>query len=344
MAFPITINTSGLTFPLFIIPGHSSDFQDGSLSPVVNLPAGPHSFQQASGYYADFQFEVTTAGTVDYDPKFDAFLSGRGTSTLTVGGFTIELDISALSHGLLPLIAGANDFLMPDTVHRLVLPPASFYSFVAGSGLVASFIFGVDLAGHVVIDPKYAGFAEGVGSQRLTIRGYPIRIDGRRLTHGLLPLMLRRNDDFLSQTEVHSLTLIPAESYGFQPGSGVVADMSFAVDLNGLLDYPASCDGFLSGRGSDRLTLLGYPVLVDATQADTDLIGLVDIAQNAQAPRFLLGVLLPAPGYRLQSQNGVFMNGFKLDRDGNVTVDPSVAGQMVVSTVPRVEVIGATPI
>jgi hypothetical protein len=343
MTFPITIDTSALTFPFFLIPGQS-DFQDGSTSPTILLPAGSYSFQQYSGYFADFQFEVTATGTLDYDPKFDTFLSGRGTSTLTVSGFAIAIDVTALSHGLLPMIAGSKDFLMPDTVHTLVLVPASFYGFQPGSGIVANFSFGVDLNGNVIIDPKYAGFADGAGSNRLTIRGYVIEIDGRRLTHGLLPLIARPNNDFLPQTAVNSLTLIPAESYGFQPGSGVVADMSFSVGLDGLVDYPTSCDGFLQGRGSNVLTLLGYPVLVDATQADSDLVGLADIGQKAQAPRFLLGVLLPTNGYRLQTVNGVFTQGFVLNRDGSVTVDAAAAGRLIVSTVPRIEVIGTTPI
>jgi hypothetical protein len=429
MAFAITIDTSALTFPLFLIPGQTPEFEDGALAPTLTLEAGTYSFQQASGYFGDFQFEVTPGGTLDYDAKFDAFLSGRGTDRLTVSGFTIDVDLTALSHGLLPMVAGVKDFLMPDQMHQLVLVPASFYGFHPGSGLVADFVFGVDLDGKVVIDPKYAGFADGVGtstltirgftievdltalshgllpmiagvkdflmpdqihqmvlipanfygfhpgsglvadfafgvdlngkividpkyagfadgagSDRLTIRGYVVQFDGRRLTHGLLPMVAIPSNDFLPKTTINSLTLIPCKFYGFQPGSGVVADMSFDLGVDGLIDYPANCDGFLQGRGSNLLTLLGYPVLVDATQADSDLVGLVDIGQNAQAPRFLLGVLLPAPGYRLQSTKGVFSQGFVLERSGAVTVDAAVAGRLVVSTVPRVEVIGATPI
>jgi hypothetical protein len=344
MAFPIAIDTSALTFPLFIIPEIPGDFQDGSLVPTVMLEVGTYSFQQASGYYTDFQFEVTPAGTLDYDEKFNLFLKGRGTTTLKVEGFAIEIDLTALSNGLLPIVAGANNFLMPDQIHQLVLVPASFYGFQPGSGIVADFVFGVDLNGKVVVDPKYVGFTSGGGSDRLTIQGYVIQMDGRRLTHGLLPLIARSNHDFLPKTSINSLTLIPCKSYGFQPGSGIVADMSFDVGLDGTIDYPADCDGFLQGRGSTLLTLLGYPVLVDATQADSDLVGLTDLSLFAQAPRFLLGVLLPAPGYRLQSAKGVFTQSFDLDRSGVVSVDAAAAGRLVVSSIARIEVIGSTPI
>jgi hypothetical protein len=341
--FPISIDTSALTFSSFLIPGQT-DFLDGAVSPTIMLPTGTYSFQQASGYFADFQFEVTPTGTLNYDVKFDTFLNGRDTSTLKINGFAITLDSTALSHGLYPIIAGNSSFLMPNTVHTLVLVPASFYNFQPGSGFIANFFFGVDLNGNVVVDSKFSGFAEGTGTNRLTIRGYVIQFDGRRLTHRLLPLIARPNNDFLPPTSINSLTLIPADGYGFQPGSGIVADMFFSVGLDGLVDYPISCDGFLQGRGSAVLTLLGYPVLIDATQADSDLVGLVDIGQNAQAPRFLLGVLLPCNSYRLQTRNGVFSKNFVLERNGRVTVDAAVAGRMVISTAPRVEVIGTTPI
>jgi hypothetical protein len=343
--FPITIDTSALAVTNFLIPEQlpPTDFQDGAVLPTVMLPAGTYSFQQDSGNIASFQFEVTATGTLDYSPQFDTFLSGRGTSTLKLNGFAITLDGTVLSHGL--LLLNTKDFLMPDRVHNLRLVPAPFYGFLAGSGVVANFAFQVDLDGNLVIDPKLAGFADGTGTNSLTIRGYVIQFDGRRLTHDLLPLINLIKNDFLPATAVNSLTLIPSDNYGFQPGSGIVADMSFSVGLDGLVDFPISCNGFLQGRGSALLVLLGYPVLVDATQADSDLVGLVDTGQQAQAPRFLLGVLLPsATGYRLQSVNGVFSQPFFLDRNGVVTVNTIAAGRMVISTIPRVEVIGATPI
>jgi hypothetical protein len=341
--FPIIIDTSELTFPWFTIPGHTP-FLDGSTSPTVNLPAGTYSFQQYSGYFADFQFRVTESGTVDYDTAFNDFLGGQGTSRLKVGGFAIEVDGTRLSHGLLPMMAGGGSFLMSDAVHRLVLVPASHYGFHPTSGVVASFEFGVDLRGNVVVGSAYSGFAEGAGTRRLTIRGYPIRVDGRMLTNGLYPMIPRLVSDFLPRTAVNTLTLIPAVNYGFQPGSGIVADMSYSVGLDGCLDYPASCDDFLRGRGGDTLTLLGYPVLVDARRADGDLVGLVDTMLRAQEPRFLLGVLLPCQHYRLQTVNGVFNHVFAVERDGTVRTDSAVAGRMVVNTVPRVEIRGWTPI
>jgi hypothetical protein len=63
----ISIDTSGLSFPSFLIPG-ISNFVDGSTSPppVFALPEDrEYAFQQASGYFADFRFRVTPEGVVD---------------------------------------------------------------------------------------------------------------------------------------------------------------------------------------------------------------------------------------------------------------------------------------
>jgi hypothetical protein len=341
----VHVDTSGLTFPLFTIPGQTPSFIDGSTSPppAVSLAPGSYSFQQASGYFCDFQFEVTAAGTIEYETTFDAFLGGRGGSTLVVGGFDVRLDGTALSHGLFPVIAGAGAFLMPDSVHDLKLVPASHYSLQPTSGVVATFEFAVDLSGKVRVAPLYSGFASGSGTTTLTISGYTINVDGRSLSHDLFPVIPRLSNDFLPRSGVSQLTLIPAAGYGLQPGSGIVADMLFSVGIDGLVDFPVSCDGFLGGRGSDTLIVNGYPVLVDASAADSDLLSIANVGLRADAPRYLFAVLVPAGGYQPQTAKGVFAHGFGVERDGTISVDPSTAGSYVVTTVPRLEIHGATP-
>ncbi len=348
--FPIAFDTSSLTYPMFLIPGIDTDFHNGAFAPTLQLPAGIYSFQQASGYFADFQFEVTPEGTVDYAGTLDAteggFLSGKGGATLKVNGFPVELDGTALSHGLVPMIAGSLSFLLPDTVHSLVLLPASHYGFYATSGVVAEFEFRVNLEGKVEIDPAFAGFAEVEGSHRLVLHGYPIQIDGRRLTNDLVPLLDPATP--LSRAIVNTLTLLPGAGYGLQPGSGLVADSWFEVTLDGTLQYSPSYDGFLEGRGSSTLTIFGYPVVVDARHADDELASLVDTGQRAQTPYMLFGVLLPCDRYRLQtltaSSDGIFTHTFRLSSNGTVTVDPSPVPGMVVSSAPAVGISGPTPI
>jgi hypothetical protein len=422
----IHIDTSQLTNPSFLIPGQTG-WINGATSPPVDLPAGTYHFQQVSGFYGDFTFEVKADGTIDYADAFAGFLGGRGTSTLVIRGFPVRIDGTALSHGLL-VIGISGVFLEPTSVHEIRLVPASAYSFQPGSGIVASLVFKVDLAGNVTIDPKYAGFASASGNtltiqgykiridatalshdllpigvdfsggflphtavneitlipaagygfqpgsgvvasfqytvdtsgqvvvapqyagfasasgNTLTIRGYTITIDGRSLSHDLLPISLAGyTGGFLSRSSTHSITIIPAAGYMFQPGSGIVADMAYSVGTDGTITYPATCSGFLSGQGTSTLVVRGYPVVVDATAADSDLLSLVNVAVNIEAHRYALAVLVPCHGYGLRTTNGIFAHGFSVERDGSVTFDPAVAGKLVASTIARLEIRGATP-
>lgn len=340
----VRIDTSALSFPLFLIPGHG-DFRDGS-APAghsIDLPPGTHHFQQISGTVADFTFEVTAAGTIDFDPGSDLFLDGRGTDTLRVLGFPVELDATALSHGLMFVIAGADGFLLPDQVHALTLVPTPSYSLQPTSGIVATFAFTLGRNGRVGIAPQFGGFADADNS-RLTISGYPVSIDGRNLSHDLLPVLPMPTGGSLARDVVHDLQLIPAVGYSFLAGSGVVGDFPITLGTDGALDFPSDCDGFLTGRGTSDLVVDGYPVLLDARHADSDLLAIADVGVPAQTVNLLLAVLVPAPNYLPQTASGVLGRGFAVARDGSVSADPAVSDVLRIGTVPRLEIIGEAPV
>ena len=201
----------------------------------------------------------------------------------------------------------------------------------------------MDLNGQVTVEPAFSSFASASGNT-LTITGHTINVDGRGLSHDLLPVsLLGYTTGFLPRTSVNQLTLIPAAGYNFQPGSGIVAEMGYTVGLDGTVSYPDSCDGFLGGSGTDTLIVGGYPILIDATKADSDLLSLISIGLPAQAPRFLFAVLIPANGYAPETTNGVFSSGFAVNQDGSVTFSPSANGHYVLSSVPRLAIEGATP-
>jgi hypothetical protein len=339
----IRIDTSRLTFPLFLVPGHTS-FQDGSTpaGQVVSLVPGRYGFQQISGVLADFTFVVDPAGRVDFAPEFDGFLAGRGTGTLVVRGLPVEVDGTALSHGLLPVVAGASKFLSPDRPHALNLVPAT-YQFQPASGIVATFAFSLGANGAITVPRAFAGFARADGN-RLVLAGCRVTIDGRSLSHDLLPVLGGVPNTFRSRATANVVTYLPGAGYELQPGSGLVADLTFTVTVDGKVDFPADCDGFLAGRGSAVLVVGGYPVVVDATAADSDLVSLANIPVTPATARFLLAVLVPAPAYTPQTEHGVFAHGFRIARDGTVSVAPAVSSSLRVSAVPCVEIIGATPV
>ena len=212
----IRIDTSQLTYKKFLILGVTSEPVDGSTPALVSLQPGTYSFQQFSGALVDFTFEVTPGGTVDYDVSNDAFLSGRGSATLIVRGFSVTLDTRALSHDLHPLGWAGGD-LSPGT-HAITLMPGKDCAFVSASGIVADFTLTVEADGTVVVDPP-AGFAE-VSGQTVTIKGYRITLDTRTLSHDLRPLLLGWAGGDLSPG-THAITLVPGKGYACISASGI---------------------------------------------------------------------------------------------------------------------------
>jgi hypothetical protein len=109
------------------------------------------------------------------------------------------------------------------------------------------------------------------------------------------------------------------------------------------VSFPASCNGFLGGSGTDTLIVGGYPVLVDATLADSNLPSIINATGVvAEARRYLFAVLIPADGYAPQTAHGILSHSFGIQRDGSVTFDPSVAGHCVLTIIPRLEIHGPT--
>jgi hypothetical protein len=344
VGFPIQLVATALDHDLLLMVAGAGILSHTSAHNLQLVPASHYGFQPGSGIVADFEFGVDLSGQVVVNASYSSFASSTGT-TLTITGHRIHVDARALSHDLLPIfLLGYTGGPLPRaSVNQLTLIPASGYDFQPGSGIVASFSYAVDAAGNVVVDPRYASFASAVGDT-VTIRGHTVHIDGRGLSHDLLPIsLIGYTEGFLSRASVNPLTVIPAVGYNFQPGGGVVADMNYTVGLDGTVSFPISCNGFLGGSGTDTLVVGGYPVLVDATPADSDLLSIINAeGVVAEARRYLFAVLVPADGYAPQTAHGV-LHGFDIQRDGSVTFDGSVAGHYVLTTIPRLEIRGATP-
>ncbi|MFD0507027.1 Ig-like domain-containing protein [Streptomyces chiangmaiensis] len=339
----IQIDASQLTIPYFTIPEGGTEVLDGSTSPPprVSLPARTGYHLQPLNLAARFEFEVKADGTVDFDPAFDEFLNGRGTGTLVLCGYAISIDGTALSHDLL-LTAEGKTWWPRGQTHQLTLMPAANYGFQSGSGIVGNWLFDVKPDGNVDYNPEFDEFLDGRGSSRLTVLGRLVDVDGIALSHDLIPMNLAGNAGPLPRSQVHRLTLMPAANYGFQPGSGIVGNWLFDVKPDGKVDYKPEFDQFLNGRDTQTLVLRGYAVSIDATHADSDLVGIANLEVSAQSPRGLSAVLLPAKGYLPRTANGIFATAFNLEPDGTISFSPSAAGRYVfkLSTSPNPSKLG----
>jgi hypothetical protein len=244
--FPIKIDATPLVYRYFVIPGVTNNWVDSRTVQSFNLAPGEYSFQIASGYYADFTFRVTPQGTIDFDVAYNGFLSGRNTSTLTIGGLSVTLDARYLSGSGVLLVIPTEDWITYTTC-RMV--PASYYSVQQGSGVVANFHFQLRVDGHwaysAANDVANGGFLAGAGTSILAFYGYPLLIDARAAGGTGVTVQTIWGMPF-STTSVEYANLLPAQYFGLQVRSGVVSKASFSLSPNGTYTIDSGATSLLS--------------------------------------------------------------------------------------------------
>jgi hypothetical protein len=325
------IDTSSLTYTHFLSPEPNGGWVDGADAPTFTLDPGIYGFRQISGVAAEFKFKVTPAGLLDYASANDGFLDGRGTTTLTVRGFAVTLDGTRLSHDVLPIVIGATT-LPRDRIHELSLAPAAAYRFQPAGGIVADFQFGLDTDGRIIVDPRYSGFSQ-TSERTLTINGYPIMIDGRRLSHALLPAVMLSDTDILPNDRPHQLTYMPAAGYRFKPAPGIIADFRFGIDTDGRITIDPIHSGF--AHTSERtLTINGYQVTLDTRELSHAVLpSLLGFTGAPLSPGVNELTVIPASGYRLQAhQSGIADFRFDLDIAGRTALTDAPDGVSVMSS------------
>ncbi|MFF2131584.1 Ig-like domain repeat protein, partial [Streptomyces olivochromogenes] len=106
----------------------------------------------------------------------------------------------------------------------------------------------------------------------------------------------------------HRLALPAHKGYHLKLSSGAVANLEFDVTPSGTIDFDTTCDGFLSGRGSDTLVVKGCPITINGTKLSHDLLmpipGIPPLRHNQQNPL----QLLPASGYLFEAGSGAVAN------------------------------------
>ncbi|MCX5327887.1 hypothetical protein [Streptomyces sp. NBC_00140] len=323
----IRIDSSGLTFTEFSVSGHSPDLVDGADAPVLSLAPGVYGIEQVPGQPASFEFQVTQEGFVEYDAANDAFLGGRGTSTLILRGFPVSLDGRALSHDLEAFLKGSAARFARSSAHELTLLPAEGYGFVPGPRVVVPlFDVGVDGAVHLTDTVAQCG-SVGVsadGTPLVTIHGITVTIDGRALSHDLRPF-LNGNDAVLSRATVHELVLIPAEGYGLVLSRGF-ADFRFAVTTDGRISIGPEHAAFAE-VAERTLTLRGFKVAIDATALSHDLnpelLGWTAGPLKRTTTHEL--TLMPGQSYMFILARGMADFHFAVTTDGRISIGPEHA-------------------
>lgn len=260
VGFDITVNTAQLAAVSWII-GDVTPWTPGRSVLALRLLPGDYPFVQGNGAIPDAEFEVRPNGTIDFAATSDGFLFGRGTSTFKVLGLPVTVDATRLS-SLAFAIFITTGWLANSTSHVLNLLPGH-YDFQQGNGVVPEAAFDVRLDGTVDYAASSDPCLAGRGTSTFRLLGLPVTIDATQLAAQAFAVFVTTG--WLPHTPSHALNLLPGH-YDFQQGNGVVAKAAFDVHSDGTVDYAASSDAFLSGRGTSTFKLLGRPVTIDATR------------------------------------------------------------------------------
>ena len=254
--------------------------------------------------------------------------------------FNITLDATQLTYRgyLVVNFAISNDNVFPLTgisgwtlnsrPYTVALAPAT-YTFQVGSGSVDTFNFVVTPEGIITIDEEDQSYLTVEGGTKLIVRGFEVKVDARYITGQVV----WNSNLYQGQPPIvfNTFRMIPMTGYAFAMQDN--CSFSVSIDKNGLFQYDPlgifqnaqlfdySNGGFLQGQGTSTLTLLGYPLLIDARNAGGTGVALLppDAYGGFTSTDVMFANILPMPGFELNLGYGPNPAAyFLMDLAGNI--------------------------
>ena len=161
---------------------------------------------------------------------------------------------------------------------------------------------------------------------------FPIKIDATNLVYKMFGIP-EKETGWLDSKVVQTLMLEPTvkpKRYSFQVASGPSADFAFWVTQEGKVEYAPELDvnppsgqagqkGFLSGRGTSTLKIVGLTVTLDARYLAGS--GILLVIPHGDWMTYKKCQMVPA-SYQVQQGPGVVTYAkFKLETDGTFSYD-----------------------
>jgi hypothetical protein len=187
---------------------------------------------------------VTQEGTFTYDPVLEGILEGVGTSLLTMNGAEVQMTgpgLTSTSGEYLVVHTGVFPTAAVSTLH--VLPGTKRIGAAEGAVHVA-----VTPEGNFTYDPLLEGILEGAGTSLLTMNGATVFVDATALSAADFTIIHTGIFPTADQASIHVLP-------GNKRFRSADIDFDFQVLVDGLLDYDASHDVRVDGRGTTVLTV-----------------------------------------------------------------------------------------
>ncbi|MEV4319480.1 RNA polymerase sigma factor [Actinocrispum sp. NPDC049592] len=304
----VTLNTAGIDYLNTTIGGIG--WQARQPSRTYKILAGPHEIVTYNNLR--FQFTVGKQGEVGYKPELGSILSGSGTSTLTVRGFTITLDTNDIDYG--NTTVGAVDWKAPRKLQEFKLLPGA-HEIVTNNSIKLPFTVSPD--GHVEYKPELRGTFTGGGTTALAIHGLTLTFNTTEVDYA---------DDTINGIGWQGRQAI--RTYKLLPGPHDIITygnikIPFTFTPQGTVTYPADVRGTLTGEGTSTLALHGVSITFDGRECGTAYFG-VSGAGYWVSPQ--LKTLRLAPGPHVFALQNTTRYAFQVTKDGHVEYDHSLDG------------------
>jgi hypothetical protein len=323
--FPIVIDASALSATTVELPGIASF--PAAPARTVSLSPGTYTLRYYAGIgYASADFTVTPAAKVDFDASLDGALSGRGTATLTVNGYAVAIDATALTAPLLDLTSVVSfPTSSPRTVR--VLPGPHQLRYYAASQDYPAVGLTITSAGNAEYDPALEGVLTGNGTSSLTVSGRTVSVDATELSAAEWFFWSVAT---FPNTAPRSVTLLPGVYYfGYNAGSSFTPPgASISIARDGHIGYDLTLEGMLEGRGTSSLVVHGSGIVFDGTALAASELFLLSVVRFPSSPPRTLR-LLPGLHYFGYSAGSPFTPPgvpFTVDGSGNVAYAAALDG------------------
>jgi hypothetical protein len=265
------ISTEGGQFTLNG-PGQDAVGYDTATPQTITLQEGTYTVYVGSGQAMDCEVTVDANGDWEYSANSNpcSYLSGQFTTTLTISGFPITVDPSALSGGLV-FDLSTGFFSTPKQVDLVPLD-GSGYLLQDSSGEVSTCEFDVDDNGDVTYDPSDEGCLTGAGTTALDVDGEPIRIDATALSTNNISIPNITDNQDQPSDAVQTYNILPIGAgggYVLSTDTGYDANLVIDVDPSDTASVDASAASWASASGN-TVTVTGLPVTINATAIAPD--------------------------------------------------------------------------
>lgn len=169
--YTVRLDATALSTRHFVLPfsiGLSTTLQDSTVvQSYTLLPAIADGFGFQYLSFASFRWNIDHAGLITYDPAFDPYLLGRGTDTLRIVGYPVEVDATALGPGVFQILRLSIGGLDRSMIQPLTLVPAPFEFLTRGPAIRFPWVLVEN--GTVDYDPVLDDCVFGRGTNRLTV-------------------------------------------------------------------------------------------------------------------------------------------------------------------------------